>query len=91
MREEEMVVAVVMFLSIAGAISIKVISSAWLRHHENKMKYMSAPRDVEIAARMERMEQALDSIAIEVERISENQRFTTKLLSEREERARLTS
>jgi hypothetical protein len=37
----------------------------------------------EVAARLERMEQALDSIAIEVERISENQRFTTKLLSER--------
>jgi hypothetical protein len=29
------------------------------------------------------MEQAIDSIAIEVERISEGQRFTTKLLSER--------
>jgi hypothetical protein len=29
------------------------------------------------------MEQALDSIAVEVERISEGQRFTTKLLSER--------
>jgi hypothetical protein len=37
----------------------------------------------EVAARLERMEHALDSIAIEVERISENQRFTTKLLSER--------
>jgi hypothetical protein len=37
----------------------------------------------EVAARMERMEQALDSIAIEVERISEGQRFTTRLLSER--------
>jgi hypothetical protein len=30
------------------------------------------------------MEQALDSIAVEVERISENQRYTTKLLAERE-------
>jgi hypothetical protein len=29
------------------------------------------------------MEQAIDSIAVEVERISEGQRFTTKLLSER--------
>ncbi len=37
----------------------------------------------EVTARLERMEQALDSIAIEVERISEGQRFTTKLLSER--------
>ncbi|MBM3908655.1 MAG: hypothetical protein FJ363_11360 [Gemmatimonadetes bacterium] len=33
--------------------------------------------------RMERMERAIDSIAIEVERISEAQRFTTKLLAER--------
>jgi len=28
------------------------------------------------------MEQAIDAIALEVERISEGQRFTTKLLSE---------
>jgi hypothetical protein len=28
------------------------------------------------------MEQAIDSVALEVERISEGQRFTTKLLSE---------
>ena len=91
MREEEAAVAIVMFLSIAGAISIKVIVSAWLRHHENKMKYMNAPPDLEVAARLERIEQAMDSIAIEVERISENQRFTTKLLAERDDRARLTS
>jgi len=37
----------------------------------------------DLTARMERMEQAIDSIAVEVERISEGQRFTTKLLSER--------
>jgi hypothetical protein len=36
----------------------------------------------EVADRLERMEQALDSVALEVERISEGQRFTTKLLSE---------
>jgi hypothetical protein len=37
----------------------------------------------EVSARLERMEQAIDSIAVEVERISEGQRFTTKLLAER--------
>jgi hypothetical protein len=37
----------------------------------------------DLTARMERMEQAIDSIAVEIERISEGQRFTTKLLSER--------
>lgn len=36
----------------------------------------------EVAARLERMEQSLEAVAIEVERISEGQRFTTKLLSE---------
>ena len=37
----------------------------------------------ETNARFERMEQAIDAIAVEVERISEAQRFTTKLLAER--------
>ena len=37
----------------------------------------------EVLARLERMEQAIDSVAVEVERISEGQRFTTKLLSDR--------
>jgi K+/H+ antiporter YhaU regulatory subunit KhtT len=32
--------------------------------------------------RLERMEQAIDSIAIEMERVSEGQRFVTRLLSE---------
>ena len=34
-------------------------------------------------SRMERLEAAVDAIAIEVERISESQRFTVSLLSER--------
>ena len=33
-------------------------------------------------ARLERLEHAVDAIALEIERISEGQRFTTKLLSE---------
>ena len=37
----------------------------------------------DVAARLDRIEQAVDAVAIEVERISEGQRFTTKLLSER--------
>ena len=42
---------------------------------------------LEIQGRLERMELAIDSIAVEVERISEGQRFTTKLLSERQQGA----
>lgn len=36
----------------------------------------------EVMHRLERIEQAMDAVAIEVERISEGQRFTTKLLWE---------
>ena len=43
----------------------------------------SAPTLEEISQRLGRMEQALDATAVEVERISEAQRFTTKLLVER--------
>jgi len=39
--------------------------------------------DIESSPRLQRMEQAIESIAIEVERIGESQRFSTKLLSDR--------
>jgi uncharacterized small protein (DUF1192 family) len=41
------------------------------------------PDDALSAQRMERMEQAVDAIAIEIERISEGQRFVTKVLAAR--------
>jgi hypothetical protein len=39
--------------------------------------------DLENSPRLQRMEQAIESIAVEVERIGEAQRFTTKLLADR--------
>jgi hypothetical protein len=36
----------------------------------------------EMSGRLERMEHAIDAMAVEIERISEGQRFTTRLLSE---------
>ena len=40
----------------------------------------------EVAQRLAAIERAVDSVAVEVERISEGQRFTTKLRSERTKR-----
>ncbi len=37
----------------------------------------------EMAERLARIEHSVESIAIEVERVSEGQRFTTRILSER--------
>ncbi len=42
-----------------------------------------SPDAAEQNARLTRIEAAIESVAIEVERISEGQRFTTKLLSDR--------
>jgi hypothetical protein len=47
----------------------------------------SVPRaslDPEESPRLQRMEQAIESLALEVERIGEAQRFTTKLLADRQ-------
>ena len=42
-----------------------------------------APRLDEIVERLTRLENAVDATALEVERVAEGQRFTTKLLAER--------
>jgi hypothetical protein len=44
---------------------------------------LQAGRDPELVARIARVEQIVESTAIEIERISEGQRFTTRLLSEK--------
>ena len=70
-------------LAIVSAPVIAIglpIARAYARRIEAKPT-PSVPTDV--TARLERMEQAIDSIAIEVERISDGQRFTTKLLADR--------
>ena len=54
--------------------------SAWAKKIENESKRPAIPG--EVLTRLERMEQSIDAIAVEVERISEGQRFTTKLLAE---------
>lgn len=46
------------------------------------------PKALATDARLERMEQAIEAMAIEIERISEGQRFVTRLLAEREQAAK---
>lgn len=65
--------------AIICAIGIP-LARAYSRRMDADSKNPRLP--TEVTDRLERMEQALDSVALEVERISEGQRFTTKLLSE---------
>ena len=66
-----MVVAIVVGRPMVKAMAAKV---------EAESKQPQIPG--EVMNRLERMEQSIDAIAVEIERISEGQRFTTKLLSD---------
>ena len=84
-------VALFAFLSVAS-LAMSPIFKAIGRRMENRQLPPDAFRGGELVERMERMEQAVDAIAVQVERIAEGQRFTTKLLSDRVADARaLTS
>ncbi|HMG70521.1 MAG TPA: hypothetical protein VK544_05360 [Gemmatimonadaceae bacterium] len=65
--------------AIILAIGVPV-ARAYSRRMDAESKYPRLPN--EVTQRLERMEQTLEAVAIEVERITEGQRFTTKLLSE---------
>ena len=83
------------FLSIFGVAFLPTtitLASLWLtaRHRAQRAEKIIHDLTVAPALRGERVAteqlgQAIDAIAVEIERISENQRFTTKLLSERRE------
>jgi hypothetical protein len=80
MFDSPFVVPIVLFITLGATSILFPIARAFAR----RMESGSSPAvSAEITARLERMEHAIDSIAVEVERISEGQRFTTRLLSER--------
>lgn len=65
----------------AAVMAIGVpIAKAYARRIEERRE--GGPSSSELEARLARIEQSLESIAVEIERVSEGQRFTTKLLSE---------
>jgi hypothetical protein len=76
----EIVVPVAFFASVVAVVMGRPYVKAMALRAEADAKNPKLPP--EIMQRFERMEQSLDAIAVEVERISEGQRFTTKLLSD---------
>ncbi|HVH39030.1 MAG TPA: hypothetical protein VM764_03325 [Gemmatimonadaceae bacterium] len=55
---------------------------AWVRRQDRAP--VLPPANPAQEARLERIEHAIEAVAVEIERISEGQRFVTRLLSERE-------
>ncbi|HEX5438177.1 MAG TPA: hypothetical protein VFW98_13555 [Gemmatimonadaceae bacterium] len=66
---------------LCGMGTIISVTRMWVGRGKGRL-----PSDrtlAQIEERLARMEQSIDAVSIEVERISEGQRFTTKLLSDR--------
>lgn len=66
----------------AGVTIVRTIASTILRVREQNNRVSDAPVSRVSDDRIARIEAAVEAIAIEVERISEGQRFTTRLLSD---------
>ena len=74
-------VAILITLFVFSPMAISIARLIWKRGSRTVMASPALP--AESGARLERIEQAVDAIAIEVERVSEGQRFVTRLMSER--------
>lgn len=77
--------SIVVPLGFFGMVTAILVGRPYVRALARRMdREAAAPKLApDAAARLERMEQAIEAIAVEVERIAEGQRFTTKLLSSR--------
>ena len=73
-------------------MAIIIIGLPLARAIARRMDRRSSPTQIpnEVSAQLAQINQAVDAIALEVERISEGQRFTTRLLSEQRDTARQT-
>ncbi|MEO7085751.1 MAG: hypothetical protein ABI442_18980 [Gemmatimonadaceae bacterium] len=72
-------IVIVFILAVLMPLSIGMLRRLWRVPNKDK----SAQLPDLISPRLDRLENAVDSIAVEVERISEGQRFVTKVLAER--------
>ena len=80
-------IPIVLFIVTGVTVVLWPVARAFARKMDRDSLQPKVPP--EIMGRLERMEMAIDSIAVEVERISEGQRFTTKLLSDRQQQQAL--
>jgi hypothetical protein len=76
--------------TVVGCLTaIIVVFSLTNAYRKRNQAGPSGDQLLRLEDRIARIEQGIESIAVEVERISEGQRFTTKLLAEREEPSRI--
>jgi hypothetical protein len=76
-------IALIGVLSGVGVLAGAFAGAYFFGKSRAQRETLSAGRDPELIARIARVEQIVESTAIEIERISEGQRFTTRLLSDK--------
>ena len=77
------VIALIGVLSGVGILAGAFAGAYFFGKSRGQQENLRAPRDTELQDRLARVERIVEATAIEIERISEGQRFTTKLLSDR--------
>jgi hypothetical protein len=68
---------------VVATTLIATVGRYFIRRRESRGAELSEGSMARLDERLQRMEQGIDAMAVEIERISEGQRFTTRLLSER--------
>jgi hypothetical protein len=81
-------ISIAFFVTMALIIIGLPLARAFARRMDRRGASTQIPNAV--SAQLTQLNQAVDAIALEVERISEGQRFTTRLLSEQRDAARAT-
>jgi hypothetical protein len=79
-------ISLAFFFTMAVIIIGLPLARAFARRLDRKTGTVQIPN--EVSTQLAHLNQAVDAIALEVERISEGQRFTTRLLSEQRDAAR---
>ena len=77
------VIALIGVLSGVGILAGAFAGAYFFGKSRAQKGTLRGGNDPELLARLARVEQIVESTAIEIERISEGQRFTTKLLSDK--------
>ena len=78
--DEEIVVPIAFFISvIVMSIGIPIVR-AMIRRWDRQS--LQPPTSADTSARLERIEQAIEAMSIEIERVAEGQRFVTRLMTE---------
>lgn len=79
------VIALIGVLSGVGVLAGAFAGAYFFGKSRGQRESIMTPRDLELQNRLTRIEQIVEATSIEIERISEGQRFTSRLLAEKKE------